>query len=163
MPPSYTFIYNSDSPVPHLTGVISDIGTYETYTFSYSQASLGPPFGADPGWTGQTTSHLATMNAPATGTYQFSYDSAGAGELDEVAFPYGGHLRWVYQSFQYSGARTVREVASRYVSADSAGATEWGPYTLTRPDAPNSVTVHSSMTLTDASGNGAKIWNFFSP
>ena len=163
MPPSYTFIYNSDSPVPHLTGVISDIGTYETYTFSYSEASLGPPFGADPGWTGQTTSHLATMNAPATGTYQFTYDSAGAGELDEVAFLYGGHLRWVYQSFQYSGARTVREVASRYVSADSAGATEWGPYTLTRPDAPNSVTVHSSMTLTDASGNGAKIWNFFSP
>ena len=54
----------------------------------------------------------------------------------------------------------LREVSARYLAADAAGATEWGPYTITHPDAANSVMVHSSTTLTDASGNGAKTWHF---
>jgi hypothetical protein len=57
--------------------------------------------GTDPSWAGQTTSQLATMNVPALGSYQFTYDSAGASELDQVTFPYGRHLRWIYQNFQY--------------------------------------------------------------
>jgi YD repeat-containing protein len=157
---TYNFSYNSDAPVPHLAGITNTIGTTETFNFTYAGAALGPPFGTDPSWAGQTTSHLATMNVPSTGNYQFTYDSAGAGELDQVTFPYGGHLRWVYQNFQYAGGRTLREVSARYLAADSAGAVEWGPYTMTHPDGANSVAVHSSTTLTDASGNGAKTWNF---
>jgi hypothetical protein len=146
--------------VPHLAGITNTIGTAETFNFTYAGAALGPPFGTDASWAGQTTSHLATMNVPSTGNYQFTYDSAGAGELDQVTFPYGGHLRWVYQNFHYAGGRTLREVNARYLAADAAGAVEWGPYTMTHPDAANSVAVHSSTTLTDASGNGAKTWNF---
>jgi hypothetical protein len=157
---TYNFTYNSDSPVPHLAGITNYIQTAETFNFTYAGAALAPPFGSDPSWAGQTTSHLATMNVPSTGNYQFTYDSAGAGELGQVTFPYGGHLRWVYQNFQYAGGRTLREVSARYAAADSAGAVEWGPYTITHPDSANSVAVHSSTTLTDASGNGAKTWNF---
>src|SRR5258707_1121408 len=47
----------------------------------------------------------------------------------------------------------------RYLAADAAGSTEWA-YPITRPDAPNTVTLHSAMTLEDASGNGAKKWSF---
>ena len=158
--PTYDFTYNSDAPVPHLAGISNRIQTAETFSFTYAVAALGPPFGTDTSWAGQTTSHLATMNVPSTGSYQFTYDSAGAGELGQVTFPYGGHLRWVYQNFQYAGGRSLREVSARYLAADAAGAVEWGPYTMTHPDAANSVAVHSSTTLTDASGNGAKTWNF---
>ena len=76
-----------------------------------------------------------------------------------MTFPWGGHLRWSYQSFEYSGGRWLREVASRYLSSSSTGTPEW-TYPITRPDAANSVTVHSAMTLADASGNGAKKWSF---
>src|SRR6266853_936648 len=85
---------------------------------------------------------------------------AGADELLQVTFPWGGHLRWAYQSFEYLGTRTLREVATRYLAADSAGAMEW-TYPITRPDSANTVTLHTSMTLADASGNGAKTWNFY--
>jgi YD repeat-containing protein len=102
-----------------------------------------------------------------TQTRAFNYSSAGrltseinpAGELTSVIFPYGGELSWNYMSFTYNGGRTIREVGTRYLAADSAHATTW-TYPITRPDAPNSVTLHSAMTLADASGIGAKTWNF---
>src|ERR1700733_4339621 len=53
----------------------------------------------------------------------------------------------------------MREVGTRYLAADSLHATTW-TYPITRPDAPNTVIVHSAMTLADASGIGAKTWNF---
>ena len=76
-----------------------------------------------------------------------------------MSFPWGGNLAWAYQSFAYAGGRTLREVGTRYVAADSAGSVVW-TYPITRPDAGNTVTTHSGMTLTDASGNGAKKWSF---
>ena len=79
--------------------------------------------------------------------------------MTSVIFPYGGELSWNYTSFTYNGGRTLREVGTRYLAADSQHATTW-TYPITRPDAPNSVIVHSAMTLADASGIGAKTWNF---
>ena len=92
-------------------------------------------------------------------TYGFTYDGRGARELTRVTFPWGAYLRWDYASFAYLGGRSLREVSARYLAADSAGANLW-TYPITRPDATGSVQLHSGMTLTDASGNGAKQWNF---
>ena len=85
-------------------------------------------------------------------------DTVGAGELTKVIFPWGGHLRWTYFSDPYSGSRDLRAVGGRYLAADYLGATEWS-YGITWDNAANAVT-HGTMTLADASGIGAKTWNF---
>ena len=161
---TYQFTWNTDSPVPHLTGVSNGIGTAEAYALTYASSQEEPPFGTDPKYSGISATRLATMTntSIAAGTYDFTYDSAGASELTEVTFPTGGHLRWNYISFEYNGVRTLREVGTRYLAADPAGMVEW-TYPITRPDASNSVTVHSAMTLADASGIGAKTWSFIQP
>jgi hypothetical protein len=53
-----------------------------------------------------------------------------------------------------------REVTSRYLAADAAGAVEWGPYPFTHSDSGGIQTVHTDTTLADASGVGAKKWTF---
>jgi RHS repeat-associated protein len=153
---SYQFNWNTDSPVPHLASIYDGLYGSRTFSFTYASASLGPPFGSDPNYNGLTTTHLAT--ALLTGTYQFTYDSAGAGELNEVTFPFGGHLRWSYQNDLYSGSRYLRAVGTRYLAADSAGATEW-TYPITWDNASSGV-LHAITSLTDASGNGSKTWHF---
>jgi hypothetical protein len=163
---TYSFSYDQGTPVSHLVSLANTIGTGEASTFSYvTGAELSPPFGADAAWSGKTTAQLVSRqvgSSPGTvlGTYQFTYDPAGAQELTQVTFPWGGYLKWDYASFAYAGGRSLREVSARYLAADSAGANKW-TYPITRPDAPNSVQVHSGMTLTDASGNGAKAWSFW--
>ena len=100
------------------------------------------------------------MTTAALPAYQFTYDSAGAGELAGVLFPYGGKLAWVYDTFTYSSNRLLREVQKRNLQADSSHSSTAWSYGLSRPDAANSVTQHTAMTLTDASGVGVKTWNF---
>ena len=52
-------------------------------------------------------------------------------------------------------------MSARYLAADSAGATEW-TYGISRDNASaTGAIVHGAMTLSDASGVGAKTWNFF--
>ncbi len=159
---AYLFTQNSDTPVPHVTSVTSYIGTPESHTFTYSTSALGPPFGADSRYAGATATWLGSVSVPiTTNTYGFTYDSAGAGELQQVTFPYGGHLRWHYRTFQYANSRSMREIDTRYLAGDSAGATEW-TYAITNDESLNpNPTVHANMTLADASGIGAKTWNFY--
>ena len=57
-------------------------------------------------------------------TTSFSYDSSGSGELHQVTFPYGGHIRWAYGPFTYSGSRVLREVSGGRFLSMSAGAAE---------------------------------------
>jgi RHS repeat-associated protein len=155
---TYTFVYNTDVPVPHLTSITNKISTSENYSFSYSSAPLGPPFGADPLWAGMTTTHLTAVAAVSANPYQFAYDTAGAGELTQATFPFGGHLRWNYVSDPYNGSRYLRAIGTRYLAADSAGANEW-TYAITRDNA-SSATLHAWTSLVDASGTGSKTWNF---
>ena len=162
----YSFSYNTD-PIPHLTGIVNYIGTAETYSdFVYTTAALGPPFGTDASYSGMTTTHLTSITVPAAGAYGFTYDSAGAAELTQATFPWGGHLRWTYVSQAYAGTggnRLLREVGTRYLAADSAGATEWS-YPFSHTDSSSAIaTVHSDTSLVDynASGGGAKTWTFF--
>jgi hypothetical protein len=49
-----------------------------------------------------------------------------------------GEISWNYDSFQYVGSRTLREVGGRYLAPDSARATNpAGGYGISRPDAAN--------------------------
>ena len=89
---TYQFTWNSDSPVPHLTGVsnLGRIGTAEAYALTYASSQEEPPFGTDPKYSGISgNARLATMTntSIAASTYDFTYDSAGASELTEVTFP----------------------------------------------------------------------------
>jgi hypothetical protein len=158
---TYRFTYNNNLPVPHLTGVTNTIGSAETYQLNYATANLNPPFTiSDPNYTGWTTTQLTGMTTAGLPAYAFAYDTAGASELTSVTFPYGGELSWVYNTFQYSGSRYLREIQTRMLAvASSQPSTTWS-YSLTRPDGANSVTMHTAMTLTDASGVGAKTWSF---
>ena len=81
--------------------------------------------------------------------------------MQSVIFPFGGEIAWNYSSFAYTGSRSLREVSGRFVAPDALHATNpmWS-YGISRPDAGNSVTVHSGFTLSDASGIGAKTWTF---
>ena len=159
---SYYLNFNSDTPVPHLSSITDLIGTGAGHTFTYATSvAVEPPFGTDPSYAGQTTAQLASMTVPGVNAYQFTYDSAGASELLQTTFPWGGHLRWTYATDPYSASRDLRAVSARYLAADSAGATEW-TYGISRDNASVSgAIVHGTMTLSDASGIGAKTWNFY--
>ncbi len=157
---TYAFSYSYDSSGAHLTSITNTIGTSESYVFHYGASqTLAPPFGYDPLFSGIITSHLSSIDLPTGTSFSFSYDTAGAGELVQASFPFGGHLRWAYFSDAYSGSRYLRGVSTRYLAADSAGATEWS-YPLIWDDASGSAT-HVSTKLVDASGVGAKVWKFF--
>jgi hypothetical protein len=159
---TYFFLYDhADYAIPHLTSFQNFVSTSESGTFTYTSGAQEPPFGTDPNYSGVTAVFLSSLTTASLQPYQFSYDTAGAGELASVIFPYGGEISWSYGSFQYIGSRTMREVSGRYLAPDALHATSpmWS-YGISRPDAANSVTVHSAMTLTDASGIGAKTWTF---
>jgi len=159
---SYTFTWNYDAPTPHLTQITNTMGTSERFTFTYANGvQLGPPFGSDPAWLGVTSSHLASVAPTGLTPYQFTYDSAGGSELTQVQFPFGGHLRWTFATDPYAGNRSLRAVSGRFLAADSAGSNEWS-YGIARDSAASSV-IHSTMLLSDASGVGAKTWNFITP
>ena len=158
---TYFFKYDRTSyAVPHLVS-ITPTGAYATaFTFTYATGAVQPPFGSDPNWAGATGVYLATVPR-ADGSYVFSYDGSGSGEMTQVRFPWGGHLRWVHSSDGYSGGRQLRAVTGRYLAADAAGAAEWG-YSIARDDASGG-TLHATATIVDASGVGAKTWNFLGP
>jgi RHS repeat-associated protein len=83
---------------------------------------------------------------------------ANSQELSRVIQPYGGHLRWEYETFTYGGNRSLREVRRRYL-AKASGATET-LYTLAYDPAAGSGSVHGFATLDDPSGVGQKKWFF---
>ena len=159
---TYIFHYYTGTPTPHLASVGNIVGTGEVYTLAYSgSVALGPPFGADPNYSGATTVQLTGMTTPTANSWQFTYDSTGASELLQATFPWGGHLRWTYGTDPYSGSRDLRAVTARYLAADPAGATEWSYGISWDNAAASGAIVHGTMTLSDASGVGAKTWNFF--
>ncbi len=150
---SYTFTYNADA-IPHLTQINNVIGkASESYTLSYLEnQSLSSPF--SPPVAFGTTVFLQSVNITTLNVgNQFQYDASGSGELAQATLPNGGHLRWVYTPFTFSGSRTQREVQTRYLAKASSGGTETA-YAFTRNAGDSTLTVHSSLVLDDPSGIG---------
>ena len=158
---SYGFSYNrSGYTVPHLASYANFIGTAESGNgFTYSAVTQEPPFGSDANY-GATVNLLSQTAIGAAGPYEFGYDAGGAGELNSAILPYGAELSWNYIGFACVGNRSLRELSSRFLAPDSLQSTSpaW-TYAMSRPDFPNSVTVHSGLTLTDNS-NSWKVWSF---
>jgi RHS repeat-associated protein len=154
--PDYTFTYNSDT-IPHLTGITNTIQTAEKYTFTYAENQpLNSPFAPATGYGNWT--FLSTVANGVPLTTSFTYDSTGTGELDQVTFPYGGHIRWAYGPFTYSGSRVLREVNGGRFLSMSAGATEL-TYSMTFDPTANSP-FHSYGLVDDPDGNSEKVYYF---
>ena len=100
---SYGFTYSMDATgITHLTSIQNYVIPSQNWTFTMQTATLNSPFTPAPAGTYGSTSLLtgATQSIPATATsnaatvgYAFSYDAAGAGELQQATLPQGGYLR----------------------------------------------------------------------
>ena len=174
---TYNFVYDTTNPsaplgsstnptIPHLQQITNYISTAESYQFYYSSSPVpvNPPFGAtDSTYSGVTMKQLTRIAIPGIGSYSFTYDlssGASANELAQVTLPWGGHFRWTYSTVNYAGSRSLREVANRYLAADSGGVTEW-TYPFTHSDSGTTIAlVHADTTLADPSGVGSKTWSF---
>jgi RHS repeat-associated protein len=161
----YTFSYNADA-IPHLTGVANTIGTAENYSFAYKENySLDSPFNSSQNF--GTVALLASSTVTGIPlTTEFTYDTtsanaatgtSGPGQLTQVTTPYGGHIRWAYNSHSVSGTRSFYQVQYRYLSMQS-GMAETTMQISRGND--NPYPVQQSGTLDDLTANARKIWNF---
>lgn len=114
---TFLFTYNND-PTPHLSAIANAINSQDSFGFTYSApTTLASPFGN--AGTFDSVSFLQSTSNNATNlTTTFTYDSAHAGELVQVMFPLGGHIRWQYGNAAYAQT-TVREVVNRYLLWDT--------------------------------------------
>ena len=119
----YSFTYKGiggTSVVRYLSQIKNNLSTGQTMTFAYSQPTqVVSPIGS--GTAAETTVFLNSVTDTATGLItSFTYDPSGSGELTQVTYPYGGHIRWVYGNEMYASDRTVREVDARYLLWDTS-------------------------------------------
>jgi len=97
--PSYVLTYtylNGGDAFPHLTGVVNNISSGESYTLAYgSNLALTSPFTSTAFGTAtvlQTVS-MSGLNISHSLTY-----GLGTGELTQVTMPAGGTLAWTYRT-----------------------------------------------------------------
>ena len=103
---------------------------------------------------------MATISITGVGlSYSLAYDTNGPA-LNRVAFPYGGYIGWQYADGSYSGSRTQREVAMRYLSKDGSTSTSY-VFTATHDASLN--TMRQYVTLDDPGTVGQKYWSFNLP
>jgi RHS repeat-associated protein len=147
---SYSFSYTTGvTGLSYLSSITSYVGTPENYSFRINQGQgIYSPAGVSFG----TTSLLAAAITTGLGySYNFTYDTTlNDGDLTEVEFPQGGHLRWTYTNCTYPGPVTIREVQYRYLLANAQQGEE--TYTFTPGNG-------TSTTLDDASG-AERYWVF---
>src|SRR5581483_2193361 len=112
---TYTFTYNNDTPVRHLTAISNSIGTGENYSFTYlTGQALYSPFNSQ---SFGTTAMMRRVTVNANSTYhEFTYN--GSGELTQILLPYKGYLAYDYTTANYPNSTSYREVVRRYLSKD---------------------------------------------
>jgi RHS repeat-associated protein len=146
---TYSFLYSEDH-IPHLMA-ITNPSVDEHYTFSYKTQQLNSPFDyANLG----SVSALAGVQISSR-KHSFAYNEYG--ELAEVQIPFGGCLRWGYNTIDFSNGRKIREVISRTValSAQAAGST----YTIGRKEN-NNAHIHGSAILCEPNHSAERLWSF---
>ncbi len=158
-PPSgatFSFGYNNDA-IPHLTSIANAIDSQDSFAFTYnSSVTLESPFGSS-GKSFGTAGLLSSATNNATGlTTGFTYDSGDAGELQQVTFPLGGHMRWQYATAAYSQT-SVREVADRYLYWDATIGERSYTFSGTRD---SSGAIDTTRVLTDSTAHATKTWTF---
>jgi RHS repeat-associated protein len=149
---SYTFIYDA-AATPHLLAISSQIGTAETYRFSYGTQQLVCPFDHDPRF--GTISPLKSLAAGSGMDQAFSYNDSA--ELRETQVSHGGILRWDYDTFGLVGNRSVREVVKR--TSQSSSQEPVDTFLLTRDESAGSAALHGNLTLSKP-GSSETRWVF---
>ena len=157
---TYSFTYNNDSPVRHLTSITNTIGTGENYSFSYvDNQTLYDPF---QGNTHGTTAFLQTATITNIGTY-YQFTTNQYGELTQIQLPYKGTLGYSYVTTTYGDGRSFRELNQRTLSSCNAAGQGCeggsGQYTIAHESTPG-YDVHQFTTIEDPSGVGEKYWAF---
>ncbi len=153
---AYTFSYTLEGPDSnyYLTGITNSIGSGESFTLSYNSVTLNSPFSQNT--TPAVTQTLGSITNNNTNlTTNFTYDP-NSGELTQVTFPFGGHIRWTYANEALSQS-TVRTVQNRYLYWDSTIGERTFTVTLT-PDSNNYMTASAS--VNDSHAHATKIWTF---
>jgi RHS repeat-associated protein len=149
-PTSYNFTYSSG----HLSAIYSQIGTAESYTFSYGTQTLQSPF--SPYTSYGTTTVLATVTTYGPGTQQsFTYTSDNSAALSYAYLRYGGYLHWTYNNVSYTGGATYQQVQNRYLSKDGVSSTLY-PFSHESSTA----NLHQYTIIDDPGGVGEKYWAF---
>ncbi len=161
---SFTFLPASGSDPagmpPHLWWVNdwTSGSSVRLYSLTYAPLStLYSPFSGSQSFDSvhMLSSFADTLTAEST---SFTYDSAGAGELLQVTFPYGGHIRWVYGNETLADNRTVREVTNRYLQWDSTIGER--SYNFGRASDDSTRFVPQYRTVSDVQGQAGKKWVF---
>jgi RHS repeat-associated protein len=148
---SYSFSYTTANGLSYLSSITSYVNTPENYTFTIN---TGQPIYSPWGVSFSTTSLLTGITFTGLGySYNFTYDtSLNDGDLTQVQFPQGGHLRWAYENCTYTGPQTIREVQYRYLLSNTSKGED--TYTFTPGNG-------ASTTLDDPTG-AERYWVFSS-
>ena len=147
---TYTFTYNTDA-IPHLTGIASNVGNGENYSFAYySNQPLADPFSSVSYGTTTLLFTVSSTGLPSTG---FQYWT-GAGELSLMSTPLGGTMDWSYGTYTYSGNRRYREVVTRHLTPQTGSTNTWN---FTRESGSD---LHPSTVLADVGAGTQKKWTF---
>ncbi len=149
---TYEFVYDANG---YLTSVKDHIGSGESFSFSYTPITLTSPFSPASGF--GPVKLLSSITNNATGlVMSFGYDTSNAGELTQVTFPYGGHMRWQYGATAYAQA-ALRGVQSRYLLWDNTiGERSFSMATVLSGN--SSVTANT--VIADTHANAGKQWIF---
>ncbi len=100
---------------------------------------------------------LSSITNNTTGlATSFGYDASNSGELTQVTFPYGGHMRWQYGATSYAQG-ALRGVQNRYLLWDN-GIGERSFSVATALSGDSSATANTVMA--DAHANATKKWIF---
>jgi len=157
---SWTYSTVSGDPTnqPHVTQVYHyKNGQYFVDAqFTYStNTGIVSPFNQP--LSGQPITKVLLMQIYFTGSpgpFVFEYNTSA--EVTKITFPYKGYFRYAYATASFSsGARQIREISTRYMSADTS--TEQ-TYTFSHPDEPT-LSQHTQTKVADPPGN-SKIWFF---
>jgi len=126
---SYSFSYTTGpTGLSYLSSITSYVGTPENYTFTINQ---GQPLCSPAGVSFGTTSLLAAVTTNGRRySHNFTYDTTlHDGDLTQVQFSQGGHLRWTYTNCTYGGPIIVLEVKNRHLLSNTQKSEE--VYTFT--------------------------------
>ncbi len=151
---TYVFQYGAVNGTVHLTAITDSTGAGESYSFTYSDVTLAPPFSGSSGSYGTASLLSGVTNSATNLTTGFTYDSTGSGELVQTIFPYGGYLRWTYSTAGYFQKGATREVTNRYLLWDQSVGER--SYTLQE----NGSNYAAIRTLVDQTANSQKRWSF---
>jgi RHS repeat-associated protein len=138
------------------SSITNTIGSGESFNLAYnSPVTLTSPYSPNPQFSSVETIASIT-NATTDLATTFAYDPSNDGELTQVTFAYGGHIRWQYGATNYAQG-TLRGVQNRYLLWDNSVGERTFSFARTL-DAASDAAATSKLTYSQA--QAGKKWTF---